>query len=457
MEKGNEETVDSNNSRWKPDSSHLSPEWKLERLKHVSQVNPSGVDKKSNDDELEVELCNYTEVYNNEFIDHSFDFLSATATEREIHRFELREGDILFTKDSEDWEDIGVPAFVSEDLPGVLCGYHLFLSRPDEEVVFPEFLFWALNSRYVAFQFEGAATGVTRYGLTTRDVANAWIPYPPKPIQKIIVSYLNYQTRKIDRLYNQSEKLIQYLNERYSALITKSISNSQYRNSHTFGEDVGMSVNSDQPKIRHISKSVTSGPRSWAQYYNESSEAKFLRITNLQDNEIQLDLDDLKYVSPPNDSEAKRSRVQPGDILVSITANIGAVGIVPSDIGEAYVNQHIAVIRPPKSVLSKWIAYYLASHRGQYQLLQPVRGGTKDGLGLADVGNVRVPFPSISTQRSIVQNLDKERKRLEKLSSELESLLERLDEQRRALITKAVTGQIDLSDWQPPDKQETFA
>ena len=92
---------------------------------------------------------------------------------------------------------------------------------------------------------------------------------------------------------------------------------------------------------------VTSGSRGWAKYYSDDG-ALFLRITNLARNSIRLQLGDIRHVALPGElAESRRTRVEPGDLLISITADLGMVGIVHDGIGEAYVNQHIALVRFP--------------------------------------------------------------------------------------------------------------
>src|SRR5690606_8818879 len=98
-------------------------------------------------------------------------------------------------------------------------------------------------------------------------------------------------------------------------------------------------------KISNVAQFITSGSRDWAQYYAESG-AKFIRMTNLSREDISLKLNDLKFVHlSPGNREGSRTSLKPGDILVSITADLGKIGIVPDDLGEAYINQHTALIR----------------------------------------------------------------------------------------------------------------
>ena len=105
--------------------------WDVEKIKNISQVKPSNIDKKSKDNEPHVLLCNYTDVYNNEFITMDLDFMKATATHDQIRKLSLDVDDIIITKDSESADDIAVPAIVTEELENVVCGYHLAIIKPN--------------------------------------------------------------------------------------------------------------------------------------------------------------------------------------------------------------------------------------------------------------------------------------------------------------------------------------
>ena len=94
-------------------------------LNEIASVIISNVDKKTKSGEKAVRLCNYTYVYNNQHIRSNIEFMNATATEHEIEKCALYQGDVVITKDSETYDDIGVPAYISENLEDLVCGYHL--------------------------------------------------------------------------------------------------------------------------------------------------------------------------------------------------------------------------------------------------------------------------------------------------------------------------------------------
>jgi type I restriction enzyme S subunit len=188
--------------------------WDVALLKHVADVRFSGVDKHSLDHETPVRLCNYTDVYKNDEIIDSMDLMRATATAGEIARLTLKAGDVILTKDSETPDDIGVPAWVPEDLPGVVCAYHLGLLRPEPERVLGEFLFRAIGSARIAQQFHVLATGVTRFALGKHDVKNAVIALPPDvEEQTAICKWIADECQPLDDAIARAEQEIKLIRE----------------------------------------------------------------------------------------------------------------------------------------------------------------------------------------------------------------------------------------------------
>ena len=181
--------------------------WKTVALSDLIDLRLSSVDKKTKDNEHAVQLCNYMDVYNNSFICADMDFMTATATEREISNCSLTVGDVVITKDSEKYDDIGVPALVREDIPDLVCGYHLAILRPDSQKLDGMFLFYALNAVEVQQQFHAYANGVTRFGLRKADIGLVEIPLPPLPEQRAIAHILGTLDDKIELNRRMNETL----------------------------------------------------------------------------------------------------------------------------------------------------------------------------------------------------------------------------------------------------------
>ena len=194
--------------------------WSLTKIKNRCFLLPSNVDKKSYKDETSVKLCNYVDVYYNDFIDGSVDFMEATANDREIKKFQLRKEDVLITKDSEDPFDIAVPALVTETQKKLICGYHLSILRSNHEQNFNgSYLFWVLKDVAIASQLYREATGITRWAIAIKHVKNSIIPFPPFREQLKISEYLNNKTAEIEKLKKNITKQIETLEQYRKSII----------------------------------------------------------------------------------------------------------------------------------------------------------------------------------------------------------------------------------------------
>ena len=165
--------------------------WRIARLGDVAYVAFSGVDKRTVRGELPVELCNYTDVFYNRRIHKGMEFMTATATPAELERWALMKGDVLFTKDSETADEIGIPTYVTEDMSKVLCGYHLGLARPQNGLVNGAFLARMLASHGCGRELTRRANGVTRFGLTLEATRSLPVLLPPLTEQCAIADVLD--------------------------------------------------------------------------------------------------------------------------------------------------------------------------------------------------------------------------------------------------------------------------
>lgn len=160
----------------------------------------SNVDKKLVDGQDAVRLCNYTDVYYRDTIRPDQEFMAATASAEQIEAFGLLPGDVVITKDSETPEDIGVPAFVAESAPDLVCGYHLAVIRPAAGRIDGRYLYWAMKSKPVRSQLCTAATGITRFGLRTDAIKALRVPLPPFDEQRRIAGFLDREIGRLETL-----------------------------------------------------------------------------------------------------------------------------------------------------------------------------------------------------------------------------------------------------------------
>ncbi|MFV7707505.1 restriction endonuclease subunit S [Shewanella algae] len=184
-------------------------EWRDYHLSHVAEVIVSPVDKKSIEGEVPVELCNYTDVYYNHEITRRLNFMKATAKPAEIKKYTLKINDVIITKDSETPGDIAVPALVSEDLNGVVCGYHLAIVRPKKEVISGAFLNYLFSMPKTRYYFFTLATGATRFGLSVGGINQSHFRFPPLKEQQKIAAVLSAADQEITTLQQQLDQLKQ--------------------------------------------------------------------------------------------------------------------------------------------------------------------------------------------------------------------------------------------------------
>ncbi|OLK73817.1 restriction endonuclease subunit S [Xanthomonas oryzae] len=184
---------------------------------------------------------------------------------------------------------------------------------------------------------------------------------------------------------------------------------------------------------------ITSGSRDWAQHYSDEG-AVFVRMGNLSRRSYELRLDNIQRVSPPEDGEGSRTKLETGDFLLSITGEVGLLGLIPSNFGEAYINQHVCLIRFSEAVRGRYLPEALRSPWAYKQYEAPQRG-IKNSFRLSDVSLILLPMPPLEEQHRIVAKIDQ-------LTALCDQLKTRLGEARQvhgnlanALIGQALNGE----------------
>ena len=175
-------------------------ELKKYKLGDIAEILISSIDKKSKDGEHSVRLCNFVDVYHNWAITSNLSqsFMAATASVNNIKRFSLKKGYVAFTKDSETRDDIGIPAYIADDLGDTVLGYHCALVKPNADILSGKYLNAFLHSDYIKKYFELNATGSgMRYTLSIETLNNIPILAPSLEMQEHIGNIFSDIDRKI--------------------------------------------------------------------------------------------------------------------------------------------------------------------------------------------------------------------------------------------------------------------
>ncbi|MCI0351454.1 MAG: restriction endonuclease subunit S [Acidobacteriales bacterium] len=193
--------------------------------------------------------------------------------------------------------------------------------------------------------------------------------------------------------------------------------------------------------LDQLSCLVTSGSRGWAKYYSESGPM-FIRAQDI--NTDKLGLDDVARVQPPDGAEGRRTRVQAFDLLVTITgANVTKSAMVPCDISEAYVSQHVALVRPVDTATATFLFLWIVSpEHGRAKLLADAYGAGKPGLNLDNIKEVRVALPPLAEQREIVRRVEALFRLADAIERRVAGATARADKLTQAILAKALRGQL---------------
>lgn len=420
--------------------------WAADRLKRICEVFPSNVDKKSVEGEQEVRLCNYTDVYYREEITNDLELMKATASLAQIERFTLRKDDVIITKDSETADDIGIPTYVPNELPGVVCGYHLSMIRPRRNVS-GKFIKRLFNSHYLRAKLEISAQGLTRVGLGQYAIDNLDIPLPSYVEQCAIATFLDRETSRLDTLIAKQEKLIDLLQEKRQAMISHAVTKGLNPDAKLKDSGVEwMGIIPDgwgRTQIKHIVKiPVTDGPHETPEFLDEgvpfvSAEAvssgvvDFTKIRGYISREANAKYSQ-KYVPKRNDI-----------FMVKSGATTGVAAIVETD-DEFNIWSPLAVIRCNNQMSPKFVLNFVRSTNFQEAVTLNWSFGTQQNIGMGVIENLFVTVPPLSEQIRIAEYLDKETSKIDSLIEKARRSIELAIEHRAALISAAVTGKIDV-------------
>jgi type I restriction enzyme S subunit len=424
----------------------LPEHWEVSKLKYLANCFPSNVDKHIREDEKRIRLCNYTDVYKNDFIINKMNFMIASASKQQIQKFTLLKGDVIITKDSETSNDIAVPAFVAEDLTDVICGYHLSVIRSNNDVN-GKYLFRLFQHKKFNSQFEINSNGVTRVGLGVYDLINAIGIKPTYSEQTAIANFLDYKTAKIDRFISKKKQLIKLLNEQKVGIINHAVTKGLDPNATM--KDSGIKWLGDIPEHWEVVKlnGVCSFVRGNSSFKKDEllSTGKYVALQygkTYKVNEV-----DKKYQFYVNDEFYKVSQiVNYGDVIfISTSETIEDLGhsvfYNRSDLGLLGGEQ--IVLKPNNAIVNgKYLCY---SSKIFAKELQKYATGVKVfRFNINDLKTIYTSVPPTQEQTAIVSHIEKETSKLNKTISTIEKEIALTQEYRTALIAEAVTGKIDV-------------
>jgi type I restriction enzyme S subunit len=418
------------------------PDWRTVQLHEVADIRVSNVDKKAVAGELPVKLCNYMDVYGNDYIRADLPFMEATSTAAEIERFGVRRGDVMITKDSETPDDIGIPSVVLDDIEGLVCGYHLAQLRPREAVVDPTYLSKQLSLPETSAYFAQRATGSTRYGLSTRTIAQTPIRLAPLIEQQRIAAILTSLDTAIEATEALIEKHQQIKVGLMHDLFTRGVTNNGCLRApsseapHVY-RTVGDQCIPVDWQVERLDDLATRGsghtpnknvPEYWNGGIKWISLADSHRLDALYISETELNI---SHRGIQNSSAVLHPS---GIVVLSRDAGVGKSAITTEPMA---VSQHFMCWRCDHRLDNHFLYYWLQYKKRMFENI--AMGSTILTIGLPYFKKLRIACPvSLDEQRAIAGRLKSADEHLFAMRDQLEKLRAK----KQGLMQDLLTGKV---------------
>ena len=362
----------------------------------------------------------------------------------ELERYTIRNGDLLVCEGG----DVGRAAIWRGE--NSVFGYQKALHRLRHRSVgadTAEFFYFSLLTAKQRGVFEESDSKATIAHLPAEKFRQYRFAFPPLAEQQTIASHLDRETARIDALVEKKTRFIELLREKRQALITHAVTKglaSKVKMKYSGVEWLGeVPEHWEVKQLKHVvdpNSSITYGIVQAGPEYEGG--VPYIRTSDMSGD--ALPISGYPLTSPEIDGSYARSRVRPGDIVMSIRASVGKCLPVPDGLSVANLTQGTAKVSPGKDITRDFLLTYLNSGAGQVYFDLMAKGATFKEITLDALRRTPVLLPPKDEQAEIDQFIAQHIGRLDQLWQLSERSIGMLKERRSALITAAVTGQIDL-------------
>ncbi|MCU8086288.1 restriction endonuclease subunit S [Shewanella sp. SM21] len=368
----------------------------------------------------------------------------------------LQNGDFVFADTSEDLDGAGnFTQFVGNGL--LFAGYHTVVLRPNDGNV-SRYLAYAFESTECRNQIRLAVKGVKVFSITQSILKDVMLPMPPPEEQIIIAAFLDYETARIDQLIAKQQRLIELLKEKRQAVLSHAVTKGL--NPDAPMKDSGVEWLGQVPEHWTVSRvkyvSSVSGGFAFSSDDFVDSGIQLIKIGNLYQSRLQLERDPTFLPIGFSKSHAV-FKVSKGDLLMSLTGTLGKRDYgfaVRYDADEdSLLNQRVAKFNLNQSKINPDFMLLLLLSDSYLSQIYSMPSGTKQAnLSNSDVLSPLICYPSqLNEQESIVKHVYDSVSKIDLLTSKTIQVIDFMNERRYSLISAAVTGKIDLRNWERPN------
>lgn len=422
--------------------------WQIKRLKHIANVQTGVAKGKDNEGKDTIEVP-YLRVANVQDGYLSLDDVATIEIPREdLTRYSLQPGDVLMNEGG-DFDKLGRGSVWQGEIEPCIHQNHVFAVRPT--AVSSAWLNALTGSLAAQFYFMGRAKQSTNLAsISSSNIMELPVAMPPATEVDLLLAHLDRETVRIDALIEKKTRFIELLREKRQALITHAVTKGL--DPSVKMKDSGVEWLGEVPehwtvkRLKFIATVQTGIAKGKDNAEKDTVEVPYLRVANVQDG--YLDLGEVATIEVST-TDLPRYLLQPGDVLMNEGGDFDKLGrghVWHGEIEPCIHQNHVFAVRP-HGVSSEWLNTFTSSAAAQFYFM----GRSKQSTNLASISSsnlmeLAVPLPSEEEQRLILNELDHQSTQVNALIVKTERSIELLKERRSALITAAVTGQIDLRD-----------
>lgn len=326
-----------------------------------------------------------------------------------------------------------------------------FYTEINDEVNAKFFYYLSLKIPFDLLQESSAVPSMTQEKLN-----NVFVCKPTLCEQNKIVEFLDYRTGVIDKLIAKKERLIDLLKEKRQAVINEAVTKGLDPNAKM--KDSGIEWLGEVPEGWDYKKlsynTYMKGRIGWQGLKHEEfiEEGPYL-ITGMNFKDGVIRWNEVYHISEERYEEAPEIQLKDGDVLMTKDGTIGKLLFIENLPGPTSLNSHLLVLRPTdNSYIPKFLYYQLMTELFQVHIELNKTGTTFYGITQEAMGRFKILLPSINEQNKIVNFIEKSNTQIDNLSTMILKQIDNLKEYRQSIISEAVTGKIDVREWEPPIK-----
>lgn len=356
----------------------------------------------------------------------------------------LRPGDLLIEKSggSGDLNPVGFVVRYTDNQPAVCSNFIARIRlKPCADSNYFKYLFAAAYNTGINKKSIKQTTGIQN--LDTESYFSEKVPFPPLEDQKVIAAFLDQQTAKLDQLVEKKQRLIHLLQEKRQALITQAVTKGLDPNVPM--KDSGIKWLGEVPahwRIEKLKYHVYLNPETLSENTDPEQELLYIEIGNVSS---YGEISDATYYLFKNAPSRARRKVRSGDVIIStVRTYLKAITYIKDAPENLVVSTGFAVLRAKDQLLNSFLGKYVRNEGFINEIVARSVGVSYPAINASELIELWVVIPPIEEQRAIVDWLNSRLSNIDKIITNIEKQIATIQEYRQALITAAVTGQIDV-------------